>query len=249
MDSFLYANNNFVKYSAEHYISVIIFLIIGILFIYIGKHKLKTINAKYNFITYIMLFVLITQIGKVLGKKYTGTFDITEDLPLHLCNMAPLFLFFAYYFRSRLAWSVFFLWIMAGTFQSLFTPTLHDSFPQYEWWRYWIIHAWLVTGAFYGIVVFNYRMKFKDIFISLFWLNILSFTIMFINMKIGANYMFMLGKPDTETMYDILSEWPYYILELEPLALFLFGILYLPFFIVKKINEKKSFEFTNQIMK
>ncbi len=240
MHSFLYENNNFVKYSAEHIFAVIIFLTIGVFFIFIGKKRLKSIDAKYNFITWILVFVFLTQVGKIFVKKYTGTFDLTQDLPLHLCNMSPLFLLLAYYFRSRLAWSVFFLWIMSGTFQSLFTPTLHDSFPQYEWWRYWIIHAWLVTGAFYGIVVFNYRIRFKDIFIGLFWLNVLSFTIMFINMKIGANYMFMLGKPDTKTLYSILSEWPYYIIELEPMALFLFGIIYLPFYIVKKISSKRN---------
>ncbi len=240
MHSFLYENNKFVNYSTEHYISVIIFLIIGILFIYIGKYKLKTIDAKYNFITGILLFVFLFQIGKIFVKLYTGTFDMTEDLPLHLCNLSPMFLLLAYYFRSRLAWSIFFLWIMSGTFQSLFTPTLHDSFPQYEWWRYWIVHAWLSTGVFYGIFVFNYRMKFKDIFYALFWLNVLSFTIMFIDMKIGANYMFMLGKPDTTTLYNILSEWPNYILELEPLALLLFGILYLPFFIYDRFFVKKK---------
>ncbi|HHH53221.1 MAG TPA: TIGR02206 family membrane protein [Bacteroidetes bacterium] len=240
MDSILYENNSFTNYSLEHYISVLIFLLLGIFFIYIGKNKLKSEDSKFNFITLILLFVFLVQIGKIFVKKYIGIFDLTEDLPLHLCNMSPLFLLLAYYFRSRLAWSIFFLWIMSGTFQSLITPTLHQSFPQYEWWRYWIIHAWLVTGAFYGIFVFGYRVKFKDIFYALFWLNVLSFTIMYINTKIGANYMYMLGKPDGETMYNILSEWPDYILQLEPLALAFFLVIYLPFFIVKKLSKKTS---------
>ena len=150
---------------------------------------------------------------------------------MHLCNISPLFMFFAYYFNNRRAWSIFFLWIMAGTFQSLLTPTLTESFPHYEWWRYWIIHVWLVTGSFYGIFVLGYRLKFADMFYSLFFLNILAFTVYFINIKIGANYMYMVAKPEGKTMYNLLGDWPFYILQLEFVALLLFSVIYIPFYL------------------
>lgn len=237
MNSFLTPNNQFHNYTLEHFLSVIIFLIIGFVFIYIGRNKLKN-DQKHKFITYLMLFIFLFQLLKIPVYYSIGKFDIKEHLPLHLCNIAPFFMFFAYFFRSRIAWSIFFMWIMAGTFQSLLTPTLTESFPHYEWWRYWIIHAWLVTGALYGIFVLGYRMKFKDMFISLFWLNVLSFSVYFINIAIGANYMYMVAKPDGTTMYSLLSDWPYYILQLEFVALLLFSILYLPFYISGRYIKK-----------
>lgn len=233
MNSFLYANNRFENYSLEHLIAVAVFLLTGIAFILIGKYLLKG-NAKYTFIILISLFVFFVQVAKVPIYQYTGIFDKTKDLPLHLCNMAPLFLFFAYLFKSRQAWAVFFFWIMAGTFQSLLTPTLHQSFPHYEWWRYWIIHAWLVTGAFYGMIVLGYRLKFKDVFISLFWLNILAAVVYLADTGLDANYMYLRGKPEGKTMYNLMSKWPYYIIELEFVAVFLFSILYLPFYLWEK---------------
>jgi len=233
MNGFFQDNNAFVNYTAEHYLSVIIFLIIGIAFILIGKYKLKG-NQKYSFIVLILSFVFFFQVIKIFIMQYKGVFDIKTDIPLHLCNMSPLFLLLAYYFRSRLAWSIFFLWIMSGTFQSLITPTLHQSFPNYEWWRYWIIHAWLVTGAFYGIFVFGYKMRFKDIFKALLWLNVLAFVVFLINTQLGSNYMYMQGKPEGKTLYNALLDWPYYIIQLEFLAIFFFSLIYLPFYFMSK---------------
>lgn len=237
MHAFLYENNKFLNYTFEHFISVVIFLIIGIFFIYFGKYKIKEVKNQYMFIISILLFVFIFQVAKIVVMKYTGVFDVTTDIPLHLCNTAPFFLLTAYFFKSRLAWGIFFLWIMSGTFQSLFTPTLHQSFPHYEWWRYWIVHAWLVTGAFYGIFVFGFKIKFKDIFISLFWLNILAFIVYRIDIYMGANYMYMVAKPDGKTLYNALGDWPIYILQLEFLAIFFFSIIYLPFYIIEKMAK------------
>ena len=232
MYKFFEPNHHFQNYSWEHYISVLLFLIFGVAFIYYGKNYLKA-NQKFKFIYWLMISMFILQVLKIPIYIYAGEFDIREDLPLHLCNISPLFMFFAYYFRSRIAWSIFFLWIMSGTFQSLFTPTLTESFPHYEWWRYWIIHVWLVTGGFYGIFVLGYKVKFKDIFYSLFWLNVLAFSVYFIDRLIGANYMFMVAKPNGKTMYDLLSDWPSYILQLEFVALGFFLFIFLPFYLFR----------------
>ena len=63
---------------------------------------------------------------------------------------------------------------------------------------------------------------------------------MYINIKIGANYMYMLGKPDGKTLYNVLSEWPNYILELEPLALAFFLVIYSPFYIIAKFKKQNT---------
>ena len=238
MSDFLTDNNNFINYTFEHYIAVFIFIIIGIGFNIYGK-RIRNEKKQRLFIISILAFVFLFQVAKIFVMQYKGVFDLTTDLPLHLCNMAPFFLLSAYYSKSRLAWSVIFLWIMSGTFQSLLTPTLHQSFPNYEWWRYWIVHAWLVTGSFYGIVVFGYRMKFKDIFISLLGLNILAFTIYFVNIYLGSNYMYMQGKPDGKTLYNVLWDYPRYIIQLEFIALFFFSLIYLPFYLLKKRGNEE----------
>ena len=52
--------------------------------------------------------------------------------------------------------------------------------------------------------------------------------------------MFMVAKPDGKTMYDLLGDWPYYILQLEFVALLLFSLIYLPFYLAEKANKRRG---------
>jgi hypothetical integral membrane protein (TIGR02206 family) len=53
--------------------------------------------------------------------------------------------------------------------------------------------------------------------------------IFFVNQAIGSNYLFVAHKPTTPTLIDLLAPWPWYILQLEVIALALCLVLYLPF--------------------
>ncbi|HAQ39199.1 MAG TPA: TIGR02206 family membrane protein [Saprospirales bacterium] len=233
MNSFLDDNFNFEIYSPEHIIGVISFAIFGILIIWIGK-KNKSAASKRTILLYFTFAIFLSQIAKVVILLSLGRFDEKTDIPLQLCNVAPLILWFAYYFRSRALWGIIFMWIMAGTIQSNFTPTLEHSFPHFEWFRYWIIHVLVVIAVIYGFVVLDYRLKWKDIFISLFWLNIFALIVYPINLWLDANYLFLVEKPNGKTMFDLLGKWPYYILQLEFVAILLFSLLYLPFHFWRK---------------
>jgi hypothetical integral membrane protein (TIGR02206 family) len=237
MNSFLINNNHFEANSWEHIISVLIFTIIGVVFIKYGNN-LKGEVARRRLLLYFTFAIFLSQIAKVVILLSLGQFDPAKDLPFHLCNVAPLILWTAYYLRSRVLWGIIFLWIMAGTLQANFTPTLHQSFPHFEWFRYWIIHVWLVIALLYGIINLGYRMKFLDIFRSLLWLNVFAAIMYPVNLLLDANYLFLTEKPDGETMIQLLSDWPYYIFQLEVVALLLFSIIYLPFYFTKRLAKE-----------
>lgn len=233
MNAFLDDNFKFEIYSPEHILGVLGFTVLGILFIILGK-RIRSEETKRLILLYFTFGVFLSQMGKVTILLILGRFDPTEDLPFQLCNIAPLILWFAYYLRSRALWGIIFMWIMAGTIQSNFTPTLLHSFPHFEWFRYWIVHVLVVIAAIYGFVVLDYRLKWKDIFVSLFWLNIFALIIYPVNLALDANYLFLVEKPAGKTMFDLLGKWPYYIFQLEFVAILLFSILYLPFYVWSK---------------
>lgn len=239
MNSFLINNNSFEANSWEHVISVLIFTVIGVAFILYGN-RLKGEVAKRKLLLYFTFGIFLSQLAKVGILLSIGEFDPATDLPFHLCNVAPIILWTAYYLRSRVLWGVIFLWIMAGTLQANFTPTLHQAFPHFEWFRYWIIHVWLVIALLYGIINLGYRMKFMDIFRSLLWLNVFAAIIYPVNLALDANYLFLVEKPDGKTMIQLLSSWPYYILQLELVALLLFSIIYLPFYFSARGSKTKQ---------
>ncbi len=243
MNSFFTDNFRFEIYSPEHILGVLFFILLGTGIIWIGK-KTKSPETKKTILLYFTFSIFLSQIAKVVILLILGRFDARVDLPFQLCNVAPLILWTAYYTRSRALYGVIFMWIMAGTIQSNFTPTLEHSFPHFEWFRYWIIHVLVVIAVIYGFVVLDYRLKWKDIFVSLFWLNIFALVIYPVNLWLDANYLFLVEKPHGKTMFDLLGKWPVYIFQLELVAILLFSILYLPFYFWNRV--KMPVQRTNQ---
>ena len=236
--SFFIDNGTFVSYGPEHYWSVSICVIFGTLVIYLSG-KYLSLRQQQVSITTFCLVILFSHLAKVVIKLQLGVFDYQEDLPLHLCNMLPFVIPFALYFRNRALWAVLFLWIIAGTFQSLITPTLKDSFPHYEYFRYWIVHCGLVIAALYPIFVWDFKLKFKDVIVGAIAMNALALVMYFINLLLGSNYMYLVAKPPEDTINNLLGPWPWYILSLEGVMAILFFILYLPFLIQSRMEKEK----------
>ena len=234
MDNPFFRDNfTFRNYGSEHLFTVIASVLISIAIIYFAKKKLSPKHQKL-FGFYLALIVLFSQLAKVVIKVQLGVFDARTDLPLHLCNMMPFFVPIAMLMGKRIIWAVLFFWIMAGTFQSLFTPTLKQSFPHYEYWRYWIVHCGLVMLMLYGAIVLGFRLKWKDAILSAILLNVLALIIYFVDLALDANYLYLRAKPPGKTMYDLLGDWPTYILHLEGIVVIFFTIIYLPFHFINK---------------
>ena len=240
MDSSFFRDNfNFVNYSNEHLVTILISVLISIWIIVYAKKKLSEGQQKLLGF-YLAICVLLSQLAKVLIKMQLGVFDRTTDLPLHLCNMMPFLVPFAMLLKNRAIWAILFFWIMGGTFQSLFSPTLKQSFPHYEFWRYWIVHCGLVMLMLYGAIVLNFRLRIKDAIISAILLNVVALIIYNVNLALDANYLYLRAKPDGKTLYSILGDWPLYILQLEFILVILFTIIYLPFHFINKMESKES---------
>jgi len=236
MDAILLENGTFTNYGIEHLIcfTATIVFIWGI--IYLGKNKWDE-NRQKLFITIICILGASTQLFKVGYKSYTGIFDVTNDIPLHLCNIMTLVMPFIMWTKNKTAWGIVFFWIIAGCAHSIFTPTLKESLPHYEAVRYWLVHGVIILCALYGHFVYGFTLTLKDAVMSAIGLNLLAAVIFPINLYFGANYMYLNGKPAGKTFYDLLGEWPGYILTLEIVVIILFGAILLPFYWTK-ISEK-----------
>jgi len=239
IEAFLSDNFAFVPWGQEHVISLFIWLVIAFLCLFLPQKYLSRSDQK-KFTLLFALFICACQIGKVLIKQYLGTFDKSEDLPLHLCNILPFLILMAFYIESRTFWSVLFYWIMAGTFQSLFSPTLEHSFPHFEYHRYFIIHAGLVILALFPVFVYKWRISFTDALRSCIFLNVIGGVMYFIDILLDANYMYMIAHPPGVTIYNLLGPWPWYLISIQGLMLVLFGILTLLFYDKNKVTFQQS---------
>ncbi len=227
--AFLKDNFGFVVNSPEHFWSSSLFSLFFIICLVLSRRFYPQPKERI-LLVFMCALVFIAHPMMLAGRFLSGTFDYTEHLPLHLCNIMGFLLPIALYFKNQTLWSILYYWIMLGTIQSLVTPTLEHSFPHYEYWRYFIIHAGLVLLALYPIFVYGWRLKFYHAIRAALFMNLVALVVYFIDITIGANYMFMVGHPKGNTIYNLLGEWPIYFLNLEWFMLIGFTVLTLPFY-------------------
>jgi hypothetical integral membrane protein (TIGR02206 family) len=164
----------------------------------------------------------------VVIKLWLGDFDHRTDLPFDICNLTGLLLPFLMWTPSRKVHEVLYFWILAGTVQGIITPHLVNGFPNYIFFKYWVIHGGLVVYAIYVTVVFDLYPSFKSIGRSFLVLQAYVVFVMVANLILGSNYVYVLGKPPTASVLDYLGPWPWYLLVVEGLALVIFFLMWLP---------------------
>lgn len=224
---------SFNSYSLEHFFSVVLVAVFGVWFLRKGKYSWNE-KQKWKYAIIFAATLYGIQLFKTFIRLYLGNFDITEDLPLQLCNILPLILVFGLYFRSRLVLSIIFFWILAGTAQANITPTLLNTFPHYESIRYWAIHTGLPVLAIYLYYALGFRFQIIDAVRSALSLNLLAAIIYPVNIWLGSNYLYLNAKPPGTTIYNLLGPWPWYIMNIEFVMLVLFSIVLIPFAIHEK---------------
>ena len=103
----------FTNYGLEHFFSVLLVATFGLWFLRKGKYSWDE-NQKWRYAIIFAFSLYGIQLFKTFFRMYLGNFDISQDLPLQLCNILPLIIGLGLYFRSRLILSVVFFWILAG---------------------------------------------------------------------------------------------------------------------------------------
>jgi hypothetical integral membrane protein (TIGR02206 family) len=239
MESFFIPNGNFVNYTTEHYVTLTFWVLFSVVVLLYGRYKWSEEEQKRN-ITLLLIIAAGTQIMKIVIKNWDGSFDITKDLPLHLCNMLPFAMIWVMWQKNRKWWAFFFFWIVGGSSHSLVTTSLTESFPHHENIRYWVLHSILVMSAFYGSIVYGFRLEKKDIYRSWFGMNVLAAILFPVNVLLGSNYVYLNGKPPGKTFYDLLGPWPYYLITLEVIIPLLFWGIYILFHTLSFSKKKEA---------
>lgn len=176
----------------------------------------------------IAVLLSMTQLLKIPLNVYTGTFDVTKDVPLHLCNFLPFVLIWVYAQKSRRVWGTIFFWIVLGVSQANLTPSVEFSLFHYDAIRYWAVHLGLVLLALYPAVAWKWDLQRADVGRTVLWLNVAAAIVYGFNLLFSSNYMYVMAKPPGTTFYSLLPPWPVYILVLEAIlvswSLIVYGI-------------------------
>ena len=177
-DFFLTENTDFTPFSGQHFWVVLIAISIGSLLILWAKKQAERIQIiTGNILAFSISFIVI--FGSILNF-FKPDFNYQEDLPLHLCSFLAIILPVLSYTRKYLLYEVLLFLILAGTLQSLITPSEYN-YLNFIYFRYWFVHAGLVIFMLYATIVYEMRPTIKSVFKS------------FVGMQVYMVLMFILN--------------------------------------------------------
>jgi hypothetical integral membrane protein (TIGR02206 family) len=158
-----------------------------------------------------------------------GGFNIQNDLPLHLCDVACFTAAAALLTRNQLLVELTYFWGIAGTANGVFTPDIGAHFPTYPFFQYFIQHAAIPGAALFlvvGLRIYPRAWAGARAFALTFVLLVVD---AFANLLTDGNYLFIRGVPPGGNILDLLGPWPWYIVWAGVLAAAIFAVLELPF--------------------
>lgn len=230
-DFFILENTDFIPFTLQHLVVVLFCFLFGILLV---KFSQKQSKKNQNLIGNLFAFsISITVIFGTFLNVLKGNFNYQENLPLHLCSFLALLIPILSYTRKLLYFEVFFFLILAGTVQSLITPSEYN-YLNYPFFRYWYVHAGLVIFMMYAVFVYKMKPTLKSVGKSFLGMQLYMVFMFLINYILGSNYFYTNRKPNATTLLDVFGDWPQYIFVVEIIVIPFFLLIYLPFYLSKK---------------
>ncbi len=234
--SFLFQESEFMAFSKEHWIPLCIVAVIGLFSIIFAKYSLND-RQQVTFGTLLALIPVLGVFGRLTFLHLDGILVIKDELPLHICRFVALVIPLAMWKKNRYWLGVFYFWILVGTLNANLTPDIENGFPHWSYFTYWILHSFLVILPFYCIFIFRIEITWKDLLNAFIFANVFMVVTLVVNFLMDTNYMYTRQKPPSASLIDYMGPWPWYLVSLQFLALFLFFLVYIPFYLRRVLRK------------
>lgn len=220
-----------------HLLTLGIFILFSVL-IYMYRNFLLQHEkiVRYTMFGVLFVFESLYHLWLLMG----GSWDLSFTLPLQLCSISLIVSCILLITNVKVLFQLVYFLGIAGALQALITPELFLGFPHFRFIQFFITHMLIIWVALFYVFVKKYKPTVRGLVQSFIFLNIAAAIAFTANKLTSGNYMFLAGKPENASLLDYLGPYPYYILSLEAMALFLFAFMYLPFWLrgkLKKVNK------------
>ena len=152
-----------------------------------------------------------------------------------MCDLSEIFLIWFLLGGPRILYLCAFFWGLGGASMAILTPDI--SHHDLDYIFFMIGHGMIIVGIMYATVSLGNRPYAKDILkVSAITAFMLLPIVYVINLILGdpANFWYLMAKPDGASLMDVFPEPPLHLLVTTPLAIAVFYLIYLPYFIKDK---------------
>ena len=165
-------------------------------------------------------------------------YDWRETIPLHMCDLSEIFLVWFLLGGPRILYICAFFWGLGGATMAILTPDI--SHHDLDYIFFMVGHGMIIVGIMYATVTLGNRPYAKDIVtVSLITALVLLPIVYGINLLLGepANFWYLMTKPAGASLMDMFPEPPYHLIVTTPIAIAVFYLIYLPYFIKDRMAK------------
>jgi hypothetical integral membrane protein (TIGR02206 family) len=171
----------------------------------------------------------------------TDQFSWRTSLPLHVCDLAALFVPLALALNWRPARVVLYYFGLFLSSQGLITPDLDEGPARLQFWGFWLLHLAVVGSAIYDILARGFRPTWRDLRLAILSGVTYVIAMVALDVGIGANYGYVgPTKPELPTVLDLLGPFPRRVFVMSALGILVMTIATIPWELVRKRNERAS---------
>ncbi|NNL15436.1 MAG: TIGR02206 family membrane protein [Flavobacteriaceae bacterium] len=212
-------------------------ILIAVIFsFFLFRYSKKNLNRKEQegVLHSLAIFISLTVISFHIYKISQGGYSLQTDLPLYLCSLLGLIIPVFSFYKRNWMYEILLFWIIAGTTQAIITPDIHNGFPSFEFFRYWVVHLGLVVVILYATIVLNFKPTIKSVLKSFLALQVYVVFMVVVNFVLDANYFYLNKKPESASLLDYFGEWPLYIVVAQLILVPFFIVIYFGFNLIQK---------------
>jgi len=182
---------------------------------------------------------LASEVYMVIWWSWAGA-PLQYLLPLHLCDISVVLAPIVLLTGSRLGYELLYFWGFGGAIQGLLTPNIAWGFPHIRCACCFLLHGLIVTGALYATVVMRQRPTPRSLLRAWLIANAYALCLIPVNFALDTNYMFLLRKPITPSLLDVMGPWPWYLVVADVFGLLVMSLCYLPFFLLDRMRRRRG---------
>ncbi len=236
-----YSGDAFVLFGTPHLIAMAI-VATACLSMFLWRNPQESTKRRFRY--GVAAVLVINETIWHLWNYTNGIWTLQTTLPFHLCSVLVFLSAAMLVTKNYTLYEVCYFLGIGGAIQAVLTPDAGPfGYPHVRFFQVFISHGSIVLAAIYMSVVEGYRPYPRSILRVLTLLVGYACVVGLINAALGSNYLFIARKPDTASLIDILSPWPWYIFELGAIAVVEFVVLYIPY-AVKDWWSSRQVEFT-----
>jgi len=228
----------FELFGIVHLITIAVIIVVSVLLP--RTYKDKSINQKSTMNKVIAGVIALHVIISPYKDLYllANPYDWRETLPLHMCDLSEIFLIWFLLGGPKILYLCAFFWGLGGASMAILTPDI--SHHDLDYIFFMIGHGMIIVGIMYATVALGNRPYVKDILkVSAITAFILLPIVYIINILLGepANFWYLVAKPGGASLMDMFPDPPYHLLYTTPIAIAVFYLIYLPYFIKDRVAK------------